>query len=122
MSTATNFMGRSLFMVGGLIVWAIQFGVIYAFNALACARGFSRITVLSVGIVPFAVAAATLVAALATALILFAAYRRRGPSSDAEGDRRTAGFMRYTTMTVAALALVAIVYNGVPAFIVPPCG
>ncbi len=118
----TDLIRKSLFMVGGLIVWAVQFTVIYGFNAIACARRFHEVDILGMGVVPLVVTAATVVAVLVTAAILLAAYRRIGPARDARDDKPVNDFMRYTTITIAALSLVAIVWNGVPALIVPSCG
>jgi hypothetical protein len=117
-----DFIRKSLFMIGGLIVWAVQFGVIYTFNALACARGFAGRQVLGIGIVPFVVSAVSLVALAATLAVLLAALRRRGPAPTSREERPVDAFLRNTTVAIAALSLVAIAWNAVPAFIVPPCG
>ena len=37
----SGFMGKSLYALAGLLIWAFHFGAIYAFQALACARGFA---------------------------------------------------------------------------------
>jgi hypothetical protein len=118
----TDFLRKSLFMIGGLLVWAFQFGVIYVFNALACARGFAGRQVLGIGIVPFVVGAASLVALAAALAVLLAALWRRGPARGSREERPVDDFLRYTTIAIAALSLVAIAWNAVPAFIVPPCG
>ena len=84
----------------GVILWGLHFTVIYGFTALACARGFGASALWVVG-------AATVVAA-AAALALIVTHR----SSE---------FTRWMTAAVAALALVAIVWEGLPVLLVPAC-
>jgi hypothetical protein len=117
-----DFIRKSLFMTGGLLVWAAQFTLVYVFNSLACARQFAGVQVLGFGIVPFVVSAMTLIALLATAGVFLMALRRRGPAWDSRDDKPVNDFMRYTTMTIAGLSFVAIAWNGIPALLVPPCG
>jgi hypothetical protein len=117
-----DFIRKSLFMMGGLLVWAAQFTTVYVFNALACARGFAERQVLGIGIVPFVVGAASLLAFAATLAVLLAALWRRGPAQASLDERPVDGFLRYTTVAIAALSLVAIAWNALPAFVVPPCG
>ncbi|WP_134495904.1 hypothetical protein [Microvirga pakistanensis] len=117
-----DFIRKSLFMTGGLLVWAVQFTLVYVFNSLACARRFAGMELMGIGIVPFVVTGITLAALLATALVFFLALRRRGPAYDSRDDKPVNDFMRYTTMTIAGLSFVAIVWNGIPALLVPPCG
>jgi hypothetical protein len=83
-----------------IVVWALHFTLIYGFTALACARGFGAAA-------PWAVGAATAVAAvLAVALI---------------GANLSAEFTRWMTAALAAAALVAIIWEGIPALMVPAC-
>lgn len=117
-----DFIRRSLFMIGGLLVWAAHFGVVYVFNALACARGFVGTSVLGFGLVPFVVVATTILALAAAGAILLLAYRHTFATSASPDEKPVSDFLRYTTMAVAALSLVAIAWNGLPALIVPPCG
>jgi hypothetical protein len=117
-----DFIRKSLFMIGGLLVWAAQFTIIYVFNALACARGFAGRQLLGIGVVPFVVGVASLIALAAALAVLLAALRVRGPAGATRDERPVDDFLRYTTVAIAALSLVAIAWNAVPAFIVPPCG
>ena len=88
-------------MSSGVIVWALHFTVIYGFTALACARGFGAAAFLVVG-------AATLVAAAAAGLLILANWN---------GE-----FTRWMTAAVAGAALLAILWEGMAAFMVPnPC-
>jgi uncharacterized membrane protein YoaK (UPF0700 family) len=93
---------RALWISSGPLVWALHFTALYGFAALACARGFAQV-------LPWVVAAATLVAgALAGALVL--RHARRGD------------FIDWLTAALAAFALLAIAWQAVPAFVVPSCG
>jgi hypothetical protein len=117
-----GFVRKSLFMIGGLLIWAAQFTMIYVFNALACARGFAGRQMLGIGVVPFVVGAVSLLALAAALAVLLAALWRRGPARTSPEERPVDAFLRYTTIAIAALSLVAIAWNAVPALIVPPCG
>jgi hypothetical protein len=117
-----SFIPKSLLMVGGMIIWAAQFTLIYSFNTLACTRQFAGVELMGVGVVPLFVMGATLAALAATTGIFLLALRRRGPARPPRNSNSTDDFMRFTTMTVAGLASVAIIWNGLPSLLVPPCG
>jgi hypothetical protein len=95
-------MRDALWIPSGIVVWALHFGALYGFTALACARGFA-------GALPWVAAAATLAAVVAAALIL------------ALGLRRRQDFAGWMTLSVAAFALAAIAFQTIPLFIVPAC-
>lgn len=116
------FLRPLLFMLAGLLVWAAHFAVLYAINALACARGFANGMALGVGIVPLAISAATLLALAVLGWIVFGALSGSRPHVPASAEHQTSVFMRFVALTVAGISFVAIVYETVPAFIVPPCG
>jgi hypothetical protein len=93
---------RALWMSSGAIVWALHFGALYGFAALACARGFG-------GAVPWVSLATTLAALGAIAVIAVRHVPRRGE------------FTAWLALSAAGLALVAVVYETIPIFIVPVC-
>lgn len=115
--TARRFVTVLLFILSGLLVWAAQFTVIYAFNTMACTRAFTGVTVLGFGIVPFGVTLAT-VAAVATSLWLLYRGFRSPQFLPGEID----SFVTSVASAVTVLAVVAMVWNWLPALIVPPCG
>ena len=84
----------------GVVVWAAHFTAVYGYTALACERSHA-------GGIAWMVSAATVLAAAAAALIAWRSLRQ------GRADWLSAG--------VAALALFAIVLEGLPAWIVPPC-
>lgn len=106
-----------LFMLSGLFAWAAHFAVIYAFNALACARDFA-----SGLVVPLGVSAATVLALAAVGAIMIMASRRTGPARSFQKGDSTDDFLRFMTIAVAALSALAIIWDGAPALVVSPCG
>ncbi len=95
-------MMRIAWMASGVLVWALHFGALYGFTALACARGFA-------GAVPWFAGAASLAALAAMILII------------ARNLPRRAEFESWLALSIAALALVGIAYETVPVYVVRPC-
>jgi hypothetical protein len=96
-----RFWPTALRMSSGVLVWAAHFTVVYGFTALACARGFG-------GAAPWVVGVATLVAAAAAVLVLLTHLSQE--------------FTRWITAALAAAALLAILWEGLPALLLPnPC-
>jgi hypothetical protein len=89
-------------MSSGILVWALHFAAAYGFTGLACARGLAAA-------VPWVVGAATLAAAAAAALVIV------------RGASRRAGFEDTVAFSLAAFALVAILFEGASVFWVAPC-
>jgi hypothetical protein len=84
-------------MSSGVIVWALHFTAIYGFTALACARGFGASA-------PWVVGALTLLAAAAAIGIIV--------------THLSSEFSRWISAAVAGAALIAIVWEGLTAFMV----
>ena len=87
-------------MASGVLVWALHFGVIYGATGLACARGLGEA-------VPWTIGVATLVAATAAGVIILTHLSHE--------------FARWMTAALAAVALVAIVWEGLAVLTVPAC-
>lgn len=98
-----TFLASMLRMSAGIWVWALHFTVIYAFTALACARA------LPPGAVIWTVSVATLVAAAACLGIARA------------GLRRVEHFESWMSAALAGLALLGVVWQGLPVLMVPIC-
>jgi hypothetical protein len=94
---------RILFMSSGVMVWALHFTAIYGITGLACARGWHSLVLPSIAV-------ATALAAIASIAIVAAALPRR------------AQFEYWMSACLAALALLAIVWEAIPVFLVPICG
>jgi hypothetical protein len=108
--TTMPFARATIRMFGGIIIWAAHFTVIYSFTALACARGFSSAAWLGLSIVQWAVGAATALAVIATLALIVRAARAAHSS-----------FEDWLSVSVSGLALIAIVWEGMPALMVPAC-
>lgn len=93
---------RALWISSGVIVWALHFAAIYGVTALACSRGVP-------GIVPWAVAGATVIAVALAVAIVARSYPRRS------------GFIDWMTAAVAGTALLAIAWEALPVLWVPVC-
>jgi hypothetical protein len=107
---ARPFTATTLRMFAGVLIWAAHFTAIYSFNGIACARGFAESELLGVGATTWAIGTATAIAIAAILIVLVPAARR------ARGS-----FEEWMAAGVAALALVAIVFETIPVFMVPPC-
>jgi hypothetical protein len=101
----------ALRMVSGALIWAVHFIAIYGFTSLACARGLATTQWLGIGIVAWTIGAATMIA-LAAAVAVIVSATRTAPVN---------GFTEWITAGVAALAALAIVWEALPAIMVPAC-
>ena len=108
---------RLLFAAGGFIAWAAQFAVIYGVAGVACARGYDGVTLLGIGLVPFTILAATVLALAAAGFVILSAARERRRM-----DERTPAperFLNTTALLVGGLAAVSILWQGLPALLGP---
>ena len=97
-----TFARSALLLFAGPLLWAAHFAAIYGFTGLACARTWT-------GAVPWAVACLTFAAALACAFVIAVGLRRRDV------------FEAWLGAMLAAAALVAILWEALPALLVPAC-
>ena len=118
--TAALFTPTFLYLTAGLVIWAVRFLAAYIFTALACARGWADAAAGAVGLVPAVVGLFTLVAAAGCGAILLYAgvHLKRAPRAPAEENVR---FIHAMAGSVAALALLAIIWETLPVFVVPIC-
>src|SRR5687767_5767406 len=116
-----GFIGKMLFVNAGLLAWAAHFTIIYAVTTLACTKNFAGRKILGLGIVPFAITIATLAALAVIGAVLINALVRALPPRSARSGEDSARFLRYVTVSIALLALVAIVWNALPVLVLPPC-
>ncbi|HZF74752.1 MAG TPA: hypothetical protein VE033_02820 [Acetobacteraceae bacterium] len=105
----------------GLAIWAAHFTAIYATNALACARGLANTALFGLPFVPVLVTAFTVAALGGLALVMRSALRGLNPPLD-EGGEAEPRFTRWFAFSTAALASLAVLFQGLPALVVPPCG
>ena len=84
----------------GPLLWALHFALLYGFTALACARGFAHS-------VPWVIAVATLVLGAAAGFFIWRSPREQ--------------FIGWLGAALAAVSLLAMVWQAVPVLIVPAC-
>ena len=97
-----SFRAATLRIAFPVIVWATHFAIAYGITALACARAAPHA-------VPWTIGVATLGAAALMVATMVRAWPRRGD------------FEAWLTLALAAMALTAIVWEGMPVLIVPAC-
>lgn len=112
-----RFVSTTLFVFSGPLVWAAHFVGIYAFTAIACARRFAEATWLGIGVVQWAIGGATLIAVGVTLATMLAAARQARRGAD-----EVWGFIYWMTIAFGALTLIAVLWEAMPALIVPTCG
>ena len=118
---AAFFTPTFLYMLAGLILWAVRFLAAYSFTAIACTRGWSDAVLAGIDAVPLGVGLLTLASALGCAAVLARAVPRLGfTASDADAEENTR-FVHFIAATVAALALLAVIWETLPVFLVPVC-
>ncbi|MGO4524337.1 hypothetical protein AB4097_05660 [Microvirga sp. 2MCAF35] len=111
--------GQVLLMLAGLIAWAVQFTIIYAVTSTLCGREWADATILGVGSV-HAIVLLTTLAALGVAgwsLLWSRCVHGRLGEAAAASDR----FMSQAGALISGLSLVVILWQGIPAFILPAC-
>ncbi|MBJ6125701.1 hypothetical protein [Microvirga splendida] len=109
-----------LLTLGGMLAWAVQFTVVYGATSTLCARGWADATLFGLGVVPFTILTTTLAALAAAAILLVVCVRAERQSRDRPASA-TDRFLSHAGMLINGLSLVAILWNGVPAFILPAC-
>lgn len=99
------------FIWAGLLIWMANFLFAYVFAAVACARRFSHMQAFGLPLVPLATTVSSFLSCVATATIIWLALRRmrREPTTDAH-----TAFIRFLSLAVSTLALVAIVWLALP--------
>jgi hypothetical protein len=110
--------------LGGLIVWAAHFGLVYVANAIACERDLAGRTVLGLPLVPVLVLGASALALLVLGVIASGAERRlrRSPAGEPGEEDDERRFLARLGLAVALVAALAILWQSVPALILRPCG
>lgn len=111
----SRFTRATLQMFAGALIWAAHFLAIYGFTAIACARGFAGADWLGIGIVPVTITAATLVASSVALAMIWTGIRTLRADTGSH-------FVGWMTTGCAALALLAILWETLPAFMIPACG
>ena len=115
---AHPFTATTVFMCGGLLIWAADFFFVYVIAAIACAKGYASSTVLGVPFVAFVATVVTLLAAAATVLLVRVAVGQLR----AQGERGSR-FIYFLAASLGGMALLAIFFNVLPAWLLATeCG
>lgn len=120
MNGEPRFIPTLFFLIGGFAIWAAHFLVIYSYAGLLCARPeWARLQVLNVGAVPLGVAAATIAALFALAVLLMWALRSRVRPAGLTVEPR---FLPALSAGGAGFAAIAIIWEGIFSILtVPAC-
>lgn len=113
MGDARAFLRHALVISAGPLIWFAHFTIVYVWTALLCARG------VGMDLIPAGILAATVVAAAAVivfAILSFRAMRRAGRNGGGNGR-----FLFAVAAALAALSLIGILWNGLPAVLVSAC-
>ncbi|MEE1610062.1 hypothetical protein [Microvirga sp. CF3016] len=111
--------GQVLLMLAGLLAWAVQFTIIYGATSTLCGREWADTTFLGIGLIHAVVLVSTFAALIVTALALawslrtFRRLNEQAPPADL--------FMTQAGALTSGLSLIAILWQGLPAFILPAC-
>lgn len=97
-----------LLMFSGPLIWAVHFLAVYVLAALACARGFADLAWLGASVAQWGIGVMTLGAVAAVIVV-----QRRGSQATP--------FLDWTTLTLGWLSILAIVWEALPAYLVPAC-
>lgn len=116
MTSSVSFAAAVWRICAPLVVWAVHFLVIYAFTAVACARGLGSASALGIGLVPGTIGIATVAAVAAASMTTRAALRKRPRAAD-----ETAAFVYWVSAAAGGLAVLAILWQALPALLVPVC-
>ncbi|HYD80294.1 MAG TPA: hypothetical protein VEC06_10835 [Paucimonas sp.] len=123
LSRLSPFTRDFLLMFSGPLIWAAHLLAIYVLAALACARGFAHVEWLGIGVVPLWIGILSVAALAGIAGIAIILCRTNDRLQDRRDDAAgSQDFMRWTTLTLAGISAVAIVWEAAPAYMVPVCG
>lgn len=111
--------GQVMLMLAGFIAWAVQFTLIYGATSTLCGREWAGVKILGMGSVQAIILATTVAAFAAAAIALAWSLRAHGRT---RGETDTADrFMGHTGTLVNGFSVLVILWQGIPAFILPAC-
>jgi hypothetical protein len=104
-----------LLMLAGPIIWAGHYLFIYAVNGVACARPALHAAWAGVPVSSWIIIAASVAALVAMGLIYLRLRTRMPQLADP-------GFLPWLAGALSLLSAVAVVWETIPALLVPACG
>lgn len=105
-----RFTSTTFLLTGALLVWMADFGFVYVFTAVACARDFAHL-------VPAVTTAASLGAGAVTLWLLRRGYRAHQADAIDEHSR----FIAFVTLATSIIALLALVMLLLPPLLIRAC-
>jgi hypothetical protein len=108
-----RFTPTALFICGGLLIWASDFLAVYVIAAIACAKGWAKMTVAGMPIVAFIGTILTIAACAGSFVMLRVGVRRLQANGQLDESMR---FIYFLAAAIGMLALVAILFNALPAW------
>ena len=103
--------------MGALLTWMAHFTLVYVFAAVACARGFADLRVLTLPIVPVFTIAASLLAAGITIALVRRGYSQLSRTALDEHSR----FIGFVVFATGVIGLVGLVWLLLPSLVVSAC-
>jgi hypothetical protein len=117
-----RFLPALALLLAGLLAWIAHFGLIYAYTGLFCERpDWARLKIGDIGIVPFGIAALTVLAltGLIAVLAVYGLLRPRAGNGATLFDER---FYRQVAQGSALLGAIGIIWQGLLSIaLVPSC-
>jgi len=113
-----SFVGWSLYVSGGLLIWVAHFLFGYVLAALACSQGLAHRQFGGVGMITWITAMASLAAVVACCLLMYRALSAARRSAGHETTR----FLHFIAGAVAALALSGIAATALSGALPLQCG
>lgn len=105
-----RFTSTTFLLTGALLVWMADFGFVYVFTALACARDFAHLA-------PMVTTVASLFAGAVTVWLLHRGYREHRARAIDDHSR----FIAFITLATSVIALVALLMLLLPPFLIRAC-
>jgi hypothetical protein len=99
--------------VAGLLIWALHFGLVYAANAIACARGLAGAAWFGLPALTLVVLGITALALAAVGMIAWRAWRSLDGGLAGEEGEDMPRFTAWLAVGAALLAGLAILWEGV---------
>lgn len=115
-SEGHRFTPTALFICGGLLIWASDFLAVYVIAAIVCAKGWQELAVAGVPLVAFIGTVLTVAAGAGTIALLRIGWKRLQMNGTLDQSRR---FIYFLTAAIGMLALVAILFNALPVWLLP---
>lgn len=110
--TVSPFTRAALLMFSGPLIWGAHFLALYVFTALVCARDAGHLRWFGAGIVQWAIGLLTLLGVAVVGMVILRSMH--GGKEDS--------FVRWIALTAGGLSVLAMLWEALPAIVIPACG